>query len=41
MRATINARDRQKMIEETDMEVKGEDPAIRQLRLPQPSSHRI
>jgi hypothetical protein len=28
MRATINARDRQRMIEETDMEVKGEDPAI-------------
>jgi hypothetical protein len=28
IRATINARDRQKMIEETYMEVKGEDPAI-------------
>jgi hypothetical protein len=28
MHATINAHDRQKMIEETDMEVKGEDPAI-------------
>jgi hypothetical protein len=28
MRATINARDRQRTIEETDMEVKGEDPAI-------------
>jgi hypothetical protein len=28
MRATISARDRQRMIEETDMEVKGEDPAI-------------
>jgi hypothetical protein len=28
MCATINARDRQKMIEETDMEVKEEDPAI-------------
>jgi hypothetical protein len=28
MRATINARDRQKMIEETDMEVKGECPVI-------------
>jgi hypothetical protein len=28
MRVTINARDRQRMIEETDMEVKGEDPAI-------------
>jgi hypothetical protein len=28
MRATINARDRQRMIEEIDMEVKGEDPAI-------------
>jgi hypothetical protein len=28
MRATINARDRQRMIEETDMEVKEEDPTI-------------
>jgi hypothetical protein len=28
MRATINARDHQKMIEETDREVKEEDPAI-------------
>jgi hypothetical protein len=28
MRATINARDRQRMIEEIDMEVKGEDTAI-------------
>jgi hypothetical protein len=28
MRVTINTRDRQRMIEETDMEVKGEDPAI-------------
>jgi hypothetical protein len=28
MRAIINARDRQRMIEKTDMEVKGEDPAI-------------
>jgi hypothetical protein len=28
MRVTINARDRQRMIEETDMEVNGEDPAI-------------
>jgi hypothetical protein len=28
MRATISACDRQRMIEETDMEVKGEDPAI-------------
>jgi hypothetical protein len=28
MRATISARDRQRMIEETDMEVNGEDPAI-------------
>jgi hypothetical protein len=28
MRATINARDRQRMIEEIDMEVKGEDHAI-------------
>jgi hypothetical protein len=28
MRATINARDRQRMIEKLDMEVKGEDPAI-------------
>jgi hypothetical protein len=28
MRAIINARDHQKMIEETDMEVKGEDPTI-------------
>jgi hypothetical protein len=28
MRATISARDRQRMIEETDMEVKEEDLAI-------------
>jgi hypothetical protein len=28
MRATINTRDRQKMIEETDMEVKGEGLVI-------------
>jgi hypothetical protein len=28
MRATINARDHQRTIEETDMEVKGEGPAI-------------
>jgi hypothetical protein len=28
MRATINARDHQKMTEETDTEVKEEDPAI-------------
>jgi hypothetical protein len=28
MCATINARDRQRMIEEIDTEVKGEDPAI-------------
>jgi hypothetical protein len=28
MCATINARDRQRMIEEIDMEVKGENPAI-------------
>jgi hypothetical protein len=28
MRATTNARDRQRMIEEIDMEVKGGDPAI-------------
>jgi hypothetical protein len=28
MRATTNGHDRQKMIEETDMEVKGGDPAI-------------
>jgi hypothetical protein len=28
MRATINARGRQRMIEEIDMEVNGEDPAI-------------
>jgi hypothetical protein len=28
MRATINARDHQRAIEETDMEVKGEGPAI-------------
>jgi hypothetical protein len=28
MRVTIKARDRQRMIEETNMEVKGEDPAI-------------
>jgi hypothetical protein len=34
MRATINARDRQKTIEETDMEVKGEDPAITTITAP-------
>jgi hypothetical protein len=34
MRATINARDRQKMIEETDMEVKEEDPAITTITAP-------
>jgi hypothetical protein len=34
MRATINARGRQKMIEETDMEVKGEDPAITTITAP-------
>jgi hypothetical protein len=28
MRATISARDHQRMIEETDMEVNTEDPAI-------------
>jgi hypothetical protein len=28
MRATISARDHQRMIEETDMEVNEEDPAI-------------
>jgi hypothetical protein len=28
MRATISARDHQRMIEETDMEVNKEDPAI-------------
>jgi hypothetical protein len=28
MRATINTRDHQRTTEETDMEVKGEDPAI-------------
>jgi hypothetical protein len=28
MRVTISARDRQRMIEETDTEIKGEDPAI-------------
>jgi hypothetical protein len=28
MRATTSGHDRQRMIEETDMEVKGEDPAI-------------
>jgi hypothetical protein len=28
MRATISAHDRQRMIEQTDMEVNGEDPAI-------------
>jgi hypothetical protein len=28
MRGTINARDHQRMIEETDREVKEEDPAI-------------
>jgi hypothetical protein len=28
MRATINARDCQRMINEIDMEVKGKDPAI-------------
>jgi hypothetical protein len=28
MRATTNGHDRQRMIEETDMEAKGEDPAI-------------
>jgi hypothetical protein len=28
MRAIISARDCQRMIEETDMEVKGEDPSI-------------
>jgi hypothetical protein len=28
MRATISACDHQRMIEETDMEVNGEDPAI-------------
>jgi hypothetical protein len=34
MHATINARDRQKMIEETDMEVKGEGPAITTISAP-------
>jgi hypothetical protein len=29
MRATISARDHQRMIEETDMEVNIEDPAIK------------
>jgi hypothetical protein len=34
MRAIINARDRQKTIEETDMEVKGEDPGITTITAP-------
>jgi hypothetical protein len=34
MRATINTRDRQKMIEETNMEVKEEDPTIMTIRAP-------
>jgi hypothetical protein len=34
MRATINARDRQKMIEERYMEVKEEDPAITTITAP-------
>jgi hypothetical protein len=34
MRATINTRDRQKIIEETDMEVKGEGPAIMTITAP-------
>jgi hypothetical protein len=34
MYATINARDRQKMIEETDMEAKGEGPVIMTITAP-------
>jgi hypothetical protein len=34
MRATINARDHQKMIEEPDMEVKGEGPVITTITAP-------
>jgi hypothetical protein len=34
MRATINARNHQKMIEETDMEFKGEDPVITTITAP-------
>jgi hypothetical protein len=34
MRATINARDRQKMIEEIDMEVRGEGPVIMKIMAP-------
>jgi hypothetical protein len=34
MRAIINARDHQKMIEETDMEVKGEGPVIMTITAP-------
>jgi hypothetical protein len=34
MRATINTRDRQKMIEEIDMEVKGEGPVIMTITAP-------
>jgi hypothetical protein len=34
MHATINARDHQKMIEETDMEVKGEGPVITTITAP-------
>jgi hypothetical protein len=34
MRATINARDHQKMIEEPDMEVKGEGPVIMTIMAP-------
>jgi hypothetical protein len=41
MRATISARDRQRMIEDSDMEVNGEDPAIMTTTALTASSRRV